>query len=299
MFICPICFTRFSEEAIYENKIDIGHVWPKLMRVNSIIAKHQQILLCKCCNSKAGTKADAAMQKAEEFVQAYQMGEVYQKRRITVSPPQNVQGNKITVDTIISLSASNEILFYLEQQYLKKRKKLYNDAYAKMKNYSEAGIPHIEIQKRDKPPFQLAAIGWLTSAYLLSFYMFGYRYILQDILNPVRKIILDSFQGNISDIPTFEYESNFAVAIWEDRFYIHPTIGLFQPYDQDKFAHIQINYQYVHVRLPIKFSPPNNWHDQPTISDLPGNLYVCKLNSRVHEESENWQDIFALPDKAG
>jgi len=36
--------------------------------------------------------------------------------------------------------------------------------------------------------------GWITSAFLLAFYTFGYRYIANDYMDPVRKYIWGFFE---------------------------------------------------------------------------------------------------------
>jgi hypothetical protein len=60
-------------------------------------------------------------------------------------------------------------------------------------NFDAIVFPNHEIKET------VAQVGWLTSAYLLSFYALGYRYILHNSLEPIQKCILDSFE-NPSDV---------------------------------------------------------------------------------------------------
>ena len=73
-FVCPICFAVFSPESIEENLVDVGHVWPKYFRERSDVAKHQQVLLCKKCNSSAGTAGDEIMQADAEIYEGKKTG---------------------------------------------------------------------------------------------------------------------------------------------------------------------------------------------------------------------------------
>jgi 5-methylcytosine-specific restriction endonuclease McrA len=63
VFVCPICLNVFSFDCIEDNLVDVGHVWPKYFRERSEQAKHQQVLLCKKCNSSAGRAGDEIIQE--------------------------------------------------------------------------------------------------------------------------------------------------------------------------------------------------------------------------------------------
>ena len=53
VFVCPICFKVIHRDDVTKETVDLGHVWPEFIRNNlgSDVAKHQQVLLCKSCNS--------------------------------------------------------------------------------------------------------------------------------------------------------------------------------------------------------------------------------------------------------
>jgi 5-methylcytosine-specific restriction endonuclease McrA len=72
VFICPICLERFTIDAIYNEVVTDGHVWPGYIREKpgSALATSQRILLCKTCNSTSGSRGDKQIQLLEKIKDA-------------------------------------------------------------------------------------------------------------------------------------------------------------------------------------------------------------------------------------
>jgi len=89
----------------------------------------------------------------------------------------------------------------------------------------------------------------LTSAYLLAFYSFGYRYIFHTYLDPVREYILSSFEGNVDNRLDFEEVKTVAVRICGEHLNEEPEIDFFPARGQSPH-HLEISFLDYHIRLP-------------------------------------------------
>ncbi len=97
-----------------------------------------------------------------------------------------------------------------------------------------------------------AQVALLTSAYLLVFYSFGYRYIFQDYLDPVRDYILSSFEGNVDNRLDFQETKTVAVRACGQHFNKDPEIEFF-PADANSPYYLEISFLDYHIRLPYTY----------------------------------------------
>lgn len=63
LFLCPICFKYFPEEAVDANLISLEHVPPKA------VGGKVRTLTCRTCNNEAGTRLDSKLQKHLNFIE--------------------------------------------------------------------------------------------------------------------------------------------------------------------------------------------------------------------------------------
>ena len=221
VFICPICFLVFTQADLESEKLSIGHVWPRFIREQNETVKHQQVLLCKSCNSRAGENADAAMQ---EFARL--------KRQITTDPtsvlfsmeilnPDNPELGTVKFKASVEPTGENQLNIYLEAPKKQPPPRSFINMHSRIESYLQRENPTLNIQPII-PDLHLATYGWLTSAYLLSFYAFGYRYILQSALDPVRQSIRESFEGKVDSRLSTVDASNMCVAIMSEGFFDSP-----------------------------------------------------------------------------
>jgi len=111
------------------------------------------------------------------------------------------------------------------------------------------------IEPPHKLKSELSPVGWITSAYLLAFYTFGYRYILHPGLGIVRDYILKSFDDKTStglEVPKLD---NFGLTECKEHNFEDPEIALIIPADEKTRIHLQISFLDYHVRLPFHFVP--------------------------------------------
>ena len=102
-------------------------------------------------------------------------------------------------------------------------------------------------------PF-LAEAGWITSAYLLAFYTFGYRYIINADLDRIRDYILWSLSDTSDQPPKFD---DFGIQECRSHYYQEPEIGLVIPLDGKTGVHLEISIFDYHMELPIHhYVPP-------------------------------------------
>lgn len=254
--ICPICMTEYSEEDLGNGNLTDGHVWPEYIRkkTNSKIAPLQRVLLCKICNSTAGSRGDKQMQLREKIKDGEGSGEFYDERNIQIITTPGKE--PITLRAKISLKEREIIEGQISFQVDKRTGQWIRN------NPREQEI-FLEATKNDKftlivnPPHELksgiAPVGWITSAYLLAFYTFGYRYILHPSLDKVRTYILQSFDDEVSKILEMPDLDNFGLTECKEHYFDDPEIGLIIPMNREKNIHLQVSFIDYHIRLPLQF----------------------------------------------
>ncbi|MCZ7670443.1 MAG: hypothetical protein M5U34_26425 [Chloroflexi bacterium] len=110
----------------------------------------------------------------------------------------------------------------------------------------------------------LTQAGFLTSAYLLAFFEYGYRYIMQTSLDPVREYILQSFEKKVDERLNFDNSKNLCFQICSDpsHYCVDPEIYLVIPADENVPFYQETRFLDFHVRLPVpSFFPGVSRHD--------------------------------------
>ncbi|NLG99398.1 MAG: hypothetical protein GX491_18750 [Chloroflexi bacterium] len=257
-FICPICRNIFDVNDISSNKITDGHVWPEYIRQKSKseIAVNQRVLLCKDCNDRAGSHGDKQMQLRERIKDAEARSEVFDERRIEIVKQPGFEPIRLRGKPAFKVAdvMSGRITFNVDQ----KRKQWARNnpteqkrflALAADQSFTMIVYPHHELNSR------LALAGWITSAYLFSFYSLGYRYIFQNEADIVRRFILSSFDDNL--LKELQLPDSVTVGISETKnFYRNdPQIGLTIPIDGQYPVFLEVQFLDYQIRLPITFIP--------------------------------------------
>lgn len=254
-FVCPICLHVFSHESLQSAALSDGHVWPDAIRRKSGTEKItlQRVLLCTECNNHAGSSGDKQMQLRELAKDAEMKGELYGQRKIEIvrgpaKKPIRLQG-KIRMDK--KKTNEGQMVFSLDKNKEwagnnpKERERF--EALGRDKHFSIIVHPFREMK------VNLAEVGWITSAYLLAFYTFGYRYILNKDLDRVRDYIKKSFEDEPGECPK---EGDFGLKECATHNYQEPEIGLMIPLDRETDVHLQISLFDYHIRLPFHHYVP-------------------------------------------
>jgi len=255
-FVCPVCFGVFSLDDITSRVLSDGHVWSEGIREKSSTEKIrlQRILLCTKCNSRAGTKGDKQMQLREMVKDAEKKGELFGERRVAVIRGPAEEPIKLLAQLRLGQNEAiqGQIVFPLDKtgKWARNNPKEQErfEAICKENPFSMIVYPFHEIKEH------LAEAGWITSAYLLAFYSFGYRYILNSDMDRVRDYILSSFSATPDRPPKLD---DFGIQECGAHFYQEPQIGVVIPLDGKTGVHLEISLFDYHIRLPFNhFVPP-------------------------------------------
>ncbi len=258
-FVCPICFNVFPHEVIYSGALSDGHVWPEGIREKSGTEKirHQHVLLCTECNNRAGTSGDKQMQLREAVKDAEKKGELFGDRKVEVirGPAEKPIRLQAQLRLEQNETIQGKIIFPLDRtgEWARNNPKEHErfEALGRDNPFSMIVYPFHEL----KP--HLAEAGWITSAYLLAFFTFGYRCILNGNLDRVREYILRSFTDMPDQPPKFD---DFGIQECKSHFYQEPVIGLVIPLDGKTGVHLEISLFDYHVRLPFHhYVPQTLW----------------------------------------
>lgn len=256
-FVCPICWQVLARDAIEAKLVNDGHVWQKDVRKVSTEARRMRVLLCRRCNSIAGTRGDKQAQLAERVRKGDESGELYGYRTVRISretDPKPIRLNaKVTrrADNTVTLSwRASKDLKYLDSSPEDQAR------FEEIKMNNEKVNMAIEHYSELRPEF--VPVGWITSAYLMAFYSLGYRLILHPgLFKPVREYILSSFEdGAIPEVPTRE---DFTLRWYADTYYPDPDIRLVFPLKDKKPVFIQVSCFQFQMRLPFRFSDSAFW----------------------------------------
>jgi len=255
-FYCPICLDDYGHEDIALEKVDLGHVWPEVFRNKgpSLIARGQAVLLCKRCNSLAGSRGDIEMQKLDAIREAEKKGTHHGEPKIEIlrgqmQPPIKLRA-RVTYKDPLNLT----LHFPVDP---KTKKWLRNDpkaqeAFLALSAEDSQVTVLLRLNEGLKP--HLAKVGWVTSAYLLAFYALGYRFIIHETLDPVRELILRSFTDEARDHLEFPMTDDFRVGTSE-TYFADPRIDLSLPLTDDKKVYLRVNFLDYQVHLPFRLNP--------------------------------------------
>lgn len=258
LFICPICLTEYSKEAIDSSEVTDGHIWPDYIREKSKseVASQQRVLLCKTCNSIAGSYGDKQMQLRERTKDGEESGQFYDERRIQIITTPDKAPIKLNAKVCIQQreSIEGQITFevnkrtgqWIRNNPMEKKRFL---AATQNERFSLLIEPPHELRS------ELSPVGWITSAYLLAFYTFGYRYIFHTGLDVVRNYILKSFDDNENKNLETPKSPNFGLTECEKHNFENPEIALIIPMDKKTPIHLQVSFLDYHIRLPFHFVP--------------------------------------------
>lgn len=245
--LCPICLVGYPEEAMFDKTLTDGHIWPNAIRQRCEQARHYRVLLCAKCNHSSGSHGDAQMQMFKQVRDEESSG-YYTGRRVQIAFGPDVRPISLSASVITTNTGDSPInaKIRLEPSRNDPKEMARFRNLSQGRNFSLIIPPHNEI----KP--EVAKVGWLTSAYLMAFRAFGYRYILHPWLNPVRQCILDSFDN---DKPVFPESDVLQIRQCNEHDYKDPTVGVIVTPNGDHPAYVQVDFWNFHIRLPFHFSP--------------------------------------------
>jgi len=172
MFICPICMRPFNREAINGKAISMEHIPPRA------IGSSIRTITCTKCNNDIGTKLQTHM---NNYVREKDLlaGRVLKPIPAKVKIEGRIFDTRITENKGKGKWTGVSVVSQLPPGIQRLED---------LRKYSgKRAIISLQI----RAPKEIVDAAYLHSAYLVLFSLFGYPYIMQPFLDPIRKKIND------------------------------------------------------------------------------------------------------------
>lgn len=172
-YLCPLCLDGFTVEEFDTHELSVEHVPPKALGGNELV------LTCKKCNNDNGSKFDAQahnQQKLRQFLSG-QSGQS-ETAQFTVDGITTNVNMHVTGQTGLYLMGVPEINNPVDMERMEQH----------MRTLSETRNTDFRftVTPRLKYSPDRARVSWIRTAYLAAFALFGWKYILQSALQPIR-----------------------------------------------------------------------------------------------------------------
>lgn len=262
VFVCPICLREFCKEDIFTNNLTDGHIWPSQMRKKSSKANDLAVLLCKDCNNLAGSRGDAQMQLYEKIKEIPENGEldVIRTLEIIENPGDNPIHISARVNKVDASSFQLQWRLNKNNRWLgsnPKEQERFEYLIKRSLESQQQFCLHILPPREYKP--NLVSAGWITCAYLMAFYTLGYRYILNEELNFIRRYIFSSFEPDQDKNMELQPSEDFHIYTDKTVDFPNPEVRITIPLKGNGKVHLEVCFlQYV-VSLPILMEPNFYW----------------------------------------
>jgi len=171
-YVCPICLEFFTEQQLDLGELTDEHVPPESVGGKALV------LTCRTCNRDSGALLDravAAEEKLRTFGKPYAVGSI--PGTLIYNGTRNNGSIRFDGETFQILGDPGQ-----------------NNPgalAAHMAALDEGVGPgeefRLELRVKTSPAY--APIGWMRSAYLAAFAVYGYRYVLQPAFEPLREAI--------------------------------------------------------------------------------------------------------------
>jgi hypothetical protein len=100
---------------------------------------------------------------------------------------------------------------------------------------------------------RVAEAGWISAAYLLAYYALGYRYVLNIILEPVRRYLMTAIHGDDNSLPDLSTVPGVSIANRTESV-AQPKIELVFPLNPSSEVHLKVSFLRREITLPFQYS---------------------------------------------
>ena len=204
----------------------------------------------------AGTRGDKQMQLREKLKEGWKKGQMYGERLVQVLPAGGPKPINLRATAHGMPGAPQvDLVFPVDAKKARWERTSPDDQQRFAKACQEGGRFGVIVHPYHESLPGLARVGWVTSAYLQAFFTFGYRYILHECLDPVRQLILSSFEEHRSR--KLEPLGLDTVGLQEcsECHRTEPEVELVVPVDRVSPVRLRITFLDYHVWLPFHFVP--------------------------------------------
>ena len=177
-YLCPLCLDGLTIEELGTGELTVEHVPPKALGGREVV------LTCKQCNSRAGGKFDGPAH-AQDRIRRLLSGQGGRPETATFA----VDGFAARVEMRTAGQAG--MIFTVVPQINNPADLDRVEAHMRELSATRSTDFRIEITPQARYSPGHARISWVRTGYLAAFAVFGWRYILQPVLQPVRDQLND------------------------------------------------------------------------------------------------------------
>jgi hypothetical protein len=178
-YLCPLCLdVMLTVEEFETNELTVEHVPP------GALGGHDLVLTCKRCNNEDGSNFDGEAAKQQR------LGRLFSGQ----SPQPEIA--KFTVDGMTTrvemyVTGQTGMLFISVPRMNNQADMARMEEHMRMLSETRSTDFRFTVEPRLRYFPDRARVSWIRTAYLAAFALFGWRYILQPTLQPIREQLLN------------------------------------------------------------------------------------------------------------
>jgi hypothetical protein len=172
-YVCPLCLNFCTSEQLDAGLLTDEHVPPEAVGGKPLV------LTCVSCNGASGSLLDEAMtdeEKLRTFGKPHTLGPL----------PGSVTFEGVRKNGSIRFDGETFVMLGDPGQNNPATLAAYTES---LERFGSGSLMELRLHVKANP--WRAGIGWMRSAYLAAFAVYGYRYVLQPAFGPLREAIAD------------------------------------------------------------------------------------------------------------
>ena len=177
-YLCPLCLDGMTIEELDTGELTVEHVPPKAL------GGHELVLTCKQCNNSAGSKFDGPAH-TEDRLRRFLSGQSERPETVTFS----VDGFATRVE--MRTAGQTGMLFFGVPKINSPADVDRMEEHMRELSTTRSTDFRIAITPQATYSPDHARISWVRTGYLAAFALFGWRYILQPALQPIRDQLMN------------------------------------------------------------------------------------------------------------
>lgn len=178
-YLCPLCLdVIFTVDELATGELSVEHVPPRSL------GGRELVLTCRECNNKGGSSFDAEANKQQRLLQ-FLSGES--------GEPQTAMFSVGDITTRVEMHVNGQTgMFLVGIPHINNPADMDRmDEHLRM--LSETRTPDVRFKATPQLRYSpdRARVSWIRAAYLAAFALFGWTYILQRVLQPIREQLIN------------------------------------------------------------------------------------------------------------